>query len=446
MESRQVNNLQKLNLIEPEKNDEMMNHIKDCFTCWICLELIEHPFFCPNKNCMKGVHKNCIDRSKEEIKCICGNKFKKEEWKSNLFIESLSYFTLNANEILKNFESLKCSVHKNELLKHYCYDCKNAYCGTCIITTKENNHINHRLMNFDQFKEIEKEINANIEFLQKEILEIDESYNNYCAFKTSLLNKLKEWVANIENQSDKIQKEMEENKKIIEEIINKIKKNYDEFFNNLEKDKYNEISNLEETKTKILNNLIIENNDLFNEAKSIKNSLLCIKEEYNRKIPKIINLINTKYITKIYEDGKYEGDFLNGKKEGEGIIYYNNGDKYDGEWVNDNAEGKGIYYQKNGDIYVGEWKNDKREGRGILYTNNGCKYDGEWTSDQKNGKGKIYWDDGEKFEGEWKNNKKEGLGIYYYNNGDREIKEYKNNENIKILMRIKTNGDIEYEH
>ena len=63
---------------------------------------------------------------------------------------------------------------------------------------------------------------------------------------------------------------------------------------------------------------------------------------------------------------------------------YNNGDKYDGEWKNDLREGNGIYEYKNGDKYKGEWKNDLRNGKGILYYKNGnIKYEGKYLNDKK---------------------------------------------------------------
>ena len=41
---------------------------------------------------------------------------------------------------------------------------------------------------------------------------------------------------------------------------------------------------------------------------------------------------------------KYEGEFKNDKREGKGIMLYNDGDKYEGEFKDDKKDGKGIYY------------------------------------------------------------------------------------------------------
>ena len=43
---------------------------------------------------------------------------------------------------------------------------------------------------------------------------------------------------------------------------------------------------------------------------------------------------------KIYENGKYEGIIIKGKREKTGTMEYNDGTKYEGEWNNDKKHGK----------------------------------------------------------------------------------------------------------
>ena len=52
--------------------------------------------------------------------------------------------------------------------------------------------------------------------------------------------------------------------------------------------------------------------------------------------------VNKKIIT--YENGdKYEGDFLDGKRNGKGIYTWPNGDKYEGDWVDGKRTVKGTF-------------------------------------------------------------------------------------------------------
>jgi len=47
-----------------------------------------------------------------------------------------------------------------------------------------------------------------------------------------------------------------------------------------------------------------------------------------------------------------------------GVCKYANGGKYDGQWVDDQKSGEGVYEYPNGDEYSGEWANDMRDGKG----------------------------------------------------------------------------------
>ena len=82
-------------------------------------------------------------------------------------------------------------------------------------------------------------------------------------------------------------------------------------------------------------------------------------------------------LTKVlkYDNAIYTGSTVDDKKEGQGIIEYNNGDTYEGTFKNDKKQGKGIYYYKTGAKYDGDFHNDKKEGKGIYLYKNGTKYD-----------------------------------------------------------------------
>lgn len=60
----------------------------------------------------------------------------------------------------------------------------------------------------------------------------------------------------------------------------------------------------------------------------------------------------------IYKDGtaKYMGMFSNGFPDGEGIIYYANGERYIGEWAIGSFNGKGTLYFSDGSEVTGYWK------------------------------------------------------------------------------------------
>ena len=119
---------------------------------------------------------------------------------------------------------------------------------------------------------------------------------------------------------------------------------------------------------------------------------LCKKEGHNRK--KCDNLY-------------YKGDYnCNYERDGKGTYEYKLrkyrgthlfGAKYEGCWVNGKREGWGEIAFVNGDKYEGEWKNDKQHGKGIMYYLNGFKNDGEWKMGEFVGEKELL--DGSKYKG-----------------------------------------------
>ena len=113
---------------------------------------------------------------------------------------------------------------------------------------------------------------------------------------------------------------------------------------------------------------------------------------------------------KEYCEGKllFEGEYLNGKRNGKGKEYYYKIDEVKFEWEYLNGKicnGKG--YDHNGEI-VFEIKNGK--GHIKLYTNyeGQLLFEGEYLYGERNGKGKEYYKGQLEFEGEYLNGKKMG--------------------------------------
>ena len=122
-----------------------------------------------------------------------------------------------------------------------------------------------------------------------------------------------------------------------------------------------------------------------------------------------------------YENGTFYGKVKEGKKEGQGIYKFNNGETYIGEFKNDLREGIGIYYYKDGSSYNGNWKKDKKHGYGI-----------------------YSYPDNEAYVGEWKYGKYDGLGIFFYRNGDKYVGEVNENHRDGFGMKISENKTVEF--
>ncbi|MDA1037410.1 MAG: MORN motif precursor, partial [Proteobacteria bacterium] len=90
---------------------------------------------------------------------------------------------------------------------------------------------------------------------------------------------------------------------------------------------------------------------------------------------------------------KYEGEFKNGKMQGQGTF------TWAGEWQ--------------GQQYVGEFKENKRHGQGTNIFKSGDKYVGEWKENKMHGQGTFTWAgewQGQQYVGEWKEGNRHGQG------------------------------------
>jgi hypothetical protein len=109
---------------------------------------------------------------------------------------------------------------------------------------------------------------------------------------------------------------------------------------------------------------------------------------------------------------KFIGEFVNGKRNGRGLMEWKNGDKYFGEWNDDNRHGRGVLMYSDGGVYSGQWRNGTFHGDGKATYANGDKYKGQYESGKRHGKGKMMWRNGSEYDGGWKEGKQHGKGIY----------------------------------
>lgn len=104
----------------------------------------------------------------------------------------------------------------------------------------------------------------------------------------------------------------------------------------------------------------------------------------------------------------YDGHWVDGSREGEGVETTPAGDRYEGTWSNNQESGKGKKTWANGDVYEGQWEAGKMQGEGTLTTAKGERYTGGFANNLKHGKGVMTTAAGEKFDGTWKGGKRSG--------------------------------------
>jgi len=144
----------------------------------------------------------------------------------------------------------------------------------------------------------------------------------------------------------------------------------------------------------------------------------------------------------------FEGEYLNGERNGKGKYYWNNKILFEGEFLNGERNGKGKEYEQSDNlIFEGEYSKGKKNGKGkdYFFNNGQLLFEGKYLNDKKwngigyNSKGKIIYEikngngsrtdyderDNLLFQGEYLNGERNGKG-----------KEYKGS-----IMLLKYNGE-----
>ena len=93
------------------------------------------------------------------------------------------------------------------------------------------------------------------------------------------------------------------------------------------------------------------------------------------------------------EEAKYEGQHMDGRPHGRGVLTFANGDRYVGEFADGEIRGRGTMYLANGDVYGGDGEFDSRgfQGCGLYVRANGDRYLGQFRDGRFHGRGTYEW-------------------------------------------------------
>ncbi|KAJ6632656.1 Alsin like, partial [Pseudolycoriella hygida] len=115
--------------------------------------------------------------------------------------------------------------------------------------------------------------------------------------------------------------------------------------------------------------------------------------------------------------GVYEGEFLNGKYHGHGVLEVKNKETYEGNFKDGVYQGHGVL-RTNQFTYIGEFSNNSKNGYGVLDDAiTGDKYMGMFVDNKKCGPGILITMDGNYFEGTFVNDSLANFGIAFLPNG-----------------------------
>nr|XP_033778482.1 MORN repeat-containing protein 1 [Geotrypetes seraphini] len=113
----------------------------------------------------------------------------------------------------------------------------------------------------------------------------------------------------------------------------------------------------------------------------------------------------------------YSGQFYCGELHGYGVMKYKDGGRYEGEFCYGLREGHGLLVDKKGQRYQGSFYKNKKHGEGKMNFKNGDQYEGHWVMDQRKGHGILLCSDGSVYEGQWSGDVFSGQGTIIHCSG-----------------------------
>lgn len=169
------------------------------------------------------------------------------------------------------------------------------------------------------------------------------------------------------------------------------------------------------------------------------NELTTLSKDKNLSLAEIYD---KEHVLSYLDGSKYEGDLLNGKREGSGIMTWADGDKYVGNYKADKESGYGVFYWQSGAKYSGYWSDGIMDDYGEFVQKDGTKYAGDYRNGKEQGIGVLTYTNGDVYKGEFYNNMESGVGTYIYANGEKYTGEWTNNTFDGIGFYVKSDKSI----
>ena len=139
----------------------------------------------------------------------------------------------------------------------------------------------------------------------------------------------------------------------------------------------------------------------------------------------------------------YEGNFVNGARNGEGWLHFADGSYYFGDWADNLMHGCGTRRFPNGNTYRGSYKRGKRDGKeGHFEFVNGNVYEGEFEDDMFHGQGIFTYKNGVTYQGGFCKGKRQGNGAYLKPDKYTDHTWYSQDEPVGAGVRWKHDGSL----
>lgn len=128
-----------------------------------------------------------------------------------------------------------------------------------------------------------------------------------------------------------------------------------------------------------------------------------VRQQLESKIKKLLPI--TLFALSFATDAGYKGNYVDGKRHGQGVITLPSKESYEGNWKNGKPHGQGVITSADGRSYEGNWKNGKAHGQGVWTWADGSIYEGNFENGAMYGQGILTSPEGDTMSGYFINGK-----------------------------------------
>lgn len=119
------------------------------------------------------------------------------------------------------------------------------------------------------------------------------------------------------------------------------------------------------------------------------------------------------------DGGRYYGALVDGLRQGQGRVEWDNGTRYEGAFERGVYSGKGRYESGSGDVYEGDFAAGQFTGTGLLVRKDGSRHEGKFVKWVPNGEGRYTDAQGNVYEGTFADGELQGTGRVTSKDGSR---------------------------
>jgi len=142
------------------------------------------------------------------------------------------------------------------------------------------------------------------------------------------------------------------------------------------------------------------------------------------------------------DGGRFEGEFVDGRRDGEGVLILPGGSRYEGHFAAGSIDGQGRFVWMDGDSYSGSFHDGLESGHGVYICHDGRVYEGEFVKDRLWGHGVLRRPDGTTVEGDFAPPRPDPAHPWAETEYPHDSVRQNRQGHVRVRFLVKTDGSV----